>query len=238
MMVFCTGIPRSGSTWSYNVCLRLITAAFPHSRIKGAYSEQIGVFLDAERANADHFVIKCHSVDDAGRKSIESHRAKLVCTYRDPKEAIASGIEVFGHSFDVMLDSVWRGYEFMDYQRRYGDVVFVKYDDMISDTRACIRKIARHLCIEIDDIITEEIDHKCSRAAMEAIAKAVERFELNDIYMDETYAFHLGTLIHRKHLRPVGSGYEGVLSDDQVMLIEEKFLASDQSWQSRWGPFR
>lgn len=53
MFVLCTGMIRSGSTWSYNICMALCRAAFPNDPVSGGYYED----LEPWRPYATNFLI-------------------------------------------------------------------------------------------------------------------------------------------------------------------------------------
>src|SRR5262249_33241840 len=103
MVLICAGMPRSASTWSLNVCNRLLRAAYPSASIGSGYSDRLLDWLADERAEHDHFVLKSHAVGDVGLSLLRLGAAKAVYTRRDPYDAIASTMIMFEVTFEVAL---------------------------------------------------------------------------------------------------------------------------------------
>ena len=62
MIVLCTGMIRSASSWSYNAA-RLLLARHSDKLVCG-YSDDIGKALK-EAKNAEHIIIKTHKPDNS-----------------------------------------------------------------------------------------------------------------------------------------------------------------------------
>src|SRR5260370_5451744 len=80
MLVFCNGMPRSGSTWSFNVVLGLLRRSFPGEEIQHGYSEAPVEFLKATPPAASHVVMKCHFLTPMARTLVRTEAAKVVYT--------------------------------------------------------------------------------------------------------------------------------------------------------------
>src|SRR5437016_1368644 len=65
MIVLCTGMIRSGSTWSFNVVKRLLGRI--STSVYGEYSDAVGQSLLSHGDGYEHRVIKCHAPDVFGR---------------------------------------------------------------------------------------------------------------------------------------------------------------------------
>ena len=101
MIVFIAGMPRSGSTFSFNIVRRLLEAR------GSVYQEPTDDILGAlERAgDATHLLLKAHQADDVTLALIKIGAVKAVCTVRKPEDAIASWMTTFGFTLAESLDA-------------------------------------------------------------------------------------------------------------------------------------
>ena len=231
MIVLCTGMARSGSTWSFNACKGVIESAFPNMTALGLYGESVRTIIETDGGKSDHIVLKCHHVaDDGSRTLIERQQCKLIYTYREPCAAAASGIAVFGHSFEFMVATIRQSLEFLDYQRRVGDPLVVSYVELDRSPRRAIRRIADHLDASLNEDAIGEIDRNCSREELGKIATMLESFDPSEVNRDEPSPYHRRTLIHRNHLRQRDAGWRGVLTDQQAEQIREVMRPWSELW--------
>jgi hypothetical protein len=231
MIVLCTGMVRRGSTWSYNACKELLAAAFPGAAVDGLYAEQIGDAIAAHAA-ADHLVIKCHGADDAGHRLIESGRCRQVYTYRDPREAAASGIAAFGHPLHDMIGMIRQSFQLLEFQLADGDPLLIAYRTLLDDPAGALAAVAAHLRLPLGAPELGAVASRISRDALSAIATNIEAFDEGELHRDEKYLLHRATLIHRRHFRPPGAGWDHVLSGDEAREVEEALAP----WRQWWEP--
>jgi len=224
-LILCTGMPRSGSTWSFNACMSLLESTHPDASIVGFYSADIRAVL-TERS-ADYLVIKCHNVDEAGHGAIGRGECRTVYTYRDPCEAVASFIVFADVSFDDALASIKASLEFMTFQRRYGDALFLSYTELNETPQHAIRKIADHLGLAGDEAAITAANRRSSRQEAAAVAEKVETLAPAEVYRDEKYLYHRRSLIHRNHLTGGGARWQSALTAAQITQIrhETRFWA-------------
>src|SRR6476660_8314714 len=94
-LVFCTGMLRSGSTWSFNVC-RLMGKVIAGRERKPMWSgylmaEETGAFFNqVENDRPGPTILKIHKLTPRGLDLLHSGGAKAVCTFRDPRDCVAS----------------------------------------------------------------------------------------------------------------------------------------------------
>jgi len=219
-LILCTGMPRSGSTWSFNACMSLLESAHPDASIRGLYSEDIRAVL-AERS-ADYLVIKCHAVDESGRGAIGRRECRTVYTHRDPHEAVASFMVFADVSFDEALASVKASLEFMTFQRRYGDALFLSYTELTETPQQAIRKIADHLGLAGDHAAVTAADRRSSRQEAAAVADKVETLAPDEVYRDEKYVYHRRSLVHRNHLTGGGARWQCALTASQITQVQHE----------------
>ncbi len=97
-IVTCTGMPRSGSTWSYNVVRQLLESVDGKQNVTAQYREGAGGDEAIENALAAsaHQVIKLHYPQQLTMNAIRNGGVWNIYTFRDPVTALASFREMFG----------------------------------------------------------------------------------------------------------------------------------------------
>jgi len=104
MIVCILGMPRSGSTFSFNIARELLTA---RGTVHQASCSDLHPVL-AAAPRVDHFLMKGHWPGDATINSIISGEARAVCTVRKPEDAIASWMTAFGFPLEQAIVNGWR----------------------------------------------------------------------------------------------------------------------------------
>lgn len=101
MLVLVCGMPRSGSTLSYNFVREAL-------RRRGSVTEVSAFALSDALAGpgATHIVNKAHAVDDLTVNLIRCGAIRAVCTIRRPEDAVVSWHRTFGFSLEQSIDSM------------------------------------------------------------------------------------------------------------------------------------
>src|SRR5260370_23730798 len=131
MLVFCNGMPRSGSTWSFNVTLGLLRRCLPGEEIQSGYSETPVEFLKAAVPTASHVVLKCHFLTPLARALVRTRAAKVVYTSRDLPDAIASWRGIFGRRFEEGLRAAGSSLELLAFHRSDGNAATISYAELL-----------------------------------------------------------------------------------------------------------
>src|SRR5437016_1457023 len=100
MLVLCNGMPRSASTWTYNVTMALLGGT--GRRVHGGYGDRLVEFLKSAPP-AEHLVVKSPFLTPVGRALARTGAARVIYSWRDPADAIGSAMAVFGKPFDELL---------------------------------------------------------------------------------------------------------------------------------------
>jgi len=93
MIVIVGGMPRSGSTFSFNIVREALAAT---GSVFSMATDNLSAALSG-MSGEGHIVIKSHMPDEDITKLILAGAAPCVCTYRKPEEAVASWVRVFGY---------------------------------------------------------------------------------------------------------------------------------------------
>lgn len=218
MLVFCNGMPRSASTWSFNVCRLLFRELRPRDSLCARYHENVAEVVDPLLNAYDHVVLKCHTLDERGRSLCRTQQAHSIYTHRDPHDAICSAMAMFGHSFESALDSIQRSLELCEFLRSTGQVCIVAYDTIRAAPHAAILSVARFLGLQPDAESLARIVEGTSVSALKAIADRVS-LETGGVRTPRSM-YDPETHIHRRHIQNGGTGYgKAMLADHQRSRI-------------------
>jgi hypothetical protein len=235
-VVICDGIIRSGSTWSYNVC-RVLGQILAKRR-----SQRCGMACLGD-ATLDQFlktevflregpaVIKVQEIGPVALEWIGDGRAKAVCTFRDPRDCVASDVVFWGGGFDASVQRVAASLKALHASHKNsGHTLFVRYEEMMSDRAGQIRRIADYLEILISPVELEWVDAQTNMEASQKIAGVVGRLP-----QDRTDAVLGGhrrervTLLHDNHIGSAKVGkWKEDLSAEQGQLVTQLFMPSLQ----------
>jgi hypothetical protein len=94
MIVFIAGMPRSGSTFSFNIAREALCA---RGRVHHENSRNVVAEL-ARAGDADHILIKAHHLDDLSILLGRFGAMRVICTVRKPEDAVASWMQMFNTS--------------------------------------------------------------------------------------------------------------------------------------------
>jgi hypothetical protein len=223
MLIICNGMPRSASTWSFNVVIGLLREMLGPSHIYGAYNESIVDFLKQVPSDATHAVVKAHSLDQVGRILVQTGAAKVVYTWREPTDAIVSFMGMFEvdfeHAFAVTEDSL----RLLQFHRCYCNTSILEYDEVIADPLGVVTRIAAFLG---DHFSTSNIASVAAANSIdqmrEKVAQLGQNKESGNLVRLERTSYDPKTLLNLNHIRNGRSGYgKDNLTEMQLMLVKQ-----------------
>jgi hypothetical protein len=235
-LIFCTGMLRSGSTWAFNVCrLMAQVSAGKNGQIGCGYMtlEQTEEFLQTnDGAVSALTVIKTHGVGPRASRMLKLGKAKAVCTYRDPRDCVASMMSFAGEPFDVAVGRVRAGLEMMDAYTRRGQTLFIRYEDMIADRMAQIRKIAAHLEIVFEEHTLKRIDQITGLENTIEVCEQLRERPADQVYTLMNHRVDPQTWLHDNHIQSGKAGrFRQEMNGDQIQLLERMYAP----WLDRLG---
>jgi hypothetical protein len=143
MLVICNGMPRSASTWSYNVVLRLLRDAGT-GEVYGGYDDDLHHFMVSMPRSASHAVVKAHSLDASAIGLGQLAAAKVIYTWRDVADATYSFMTMFEVDFERAISAISSSLDLLAQHRGNGALI-IGYDDIINDGLGSVGKIADHI---------------------------------------------------------------------------------------------
>lgn len=169
MIVIVSGMPRSGSTWSYNVCRQILDqAGMPLDPATGLYGDggEIDEVVERGPAPGAALLVKCHIPGRRTVAAMKAGRLRNIYTYRDPRDAVASLRRTFGTSFKNAVRVMHRWLRFIDDVADLDGSLGIDYRQIETAPEGAITAIAETLGVEL----------RPGRAA--AIAAALGRDEM------------------------------------------------------------
>jgi Sulfotransferase domain len=183
-MVLCAGLKSSGSTWLYNVVAEILKQAQPRPRSKSARSssKKIRQFYadngddfppDAERAAA--LVVKTHMPSRSVRFAVAVLEHRVLLSVREPRDAIASVMQRFGHRFDGALKEVTIGASRMvDFANMYDPLIF-RFEERFYDRPDTVSQLADFLGVQLSRSALKKIFDAHTRVQIQKRITALKR---------------------------------------------------------------
>jgi hypothetical protein len=197
VLVLCTGMIRSGSTWSYNVARLLLARCAP--RVIGGYADSpVPVFLQ-HGLDVDHCVLKCHEPDRAARALVKHRLCRTIYTYREPIDCLSSGAAI-GMPFDAMLKRLRASLELFQFQIETGGVHVIWYDDITGRPRDRVRTIADYLELDAGDEIVDTVAEMLSHENVRQVIRN-QRQSKRQVAGQGGLLWDAQTLFNEKHIR-------------------------------------
>jgi hypothetical protein len=231
MLVLCNGMPRSASTWSYNVAMALLRHTA--QEVRGGYDENLHRFLCGLPASCVHAVLKCHSLDAAGLGLAQVQAAKVIYTWRDLADATASFMTMFDVDFEHTIAIMSSSLDLYLRHRSNGALI-LSYKAIMHEPRESVAAIAASLNVAAHPELVAEIAEANSFGRMREKVEEIsaldyaqrlvrhDRTSYPDAAGCETsYAYDPETLFQLNHIRDGSTGY-GVsrLTQGQLRRLE------------------
>ena len=233
MWVFCGGMFRSGSTVRYQIASHLVESAGHGHRVPfvgdGGF-ESYRRSLACSRQGAV-LVFKSHGVCEPILAEVRMRRAAVITSHRDIRDVVVSAMRKNGWSFRT----IWRRGRLRYWTTRFDEWAAVpgalvsRYDRIVSDLAAEVRRIADHLglCIGHDESV--------AMADLYSIARQRERTErVQGAGSDSgsTLKYDPHSLLHHNHIASGATGdYRTVLRPAEIRAIEDEC----GEWMAKWG---
>ncbi len=222
MLVLCNGMPRSASTWSYNVAVGLLRRSAT-GEVAGGYDENMHRFARAIAPSAAHVVLKCHSLDPTGLMLSQTGAAKVIYTWRDPADAVASFMTMFNVDFDHAFAVISASLDLCRRHSRGGKALILGYGEIVGEPLLSVAKVADHLGLELPEDAIAGTAEETSLPRMREKTAAIGSLDYGHrLIRHERTLYDPDTLLNLDHIRNGGSGYGSeALTPAQLRQIDE-----------------
>ena len=195
IVVLSAGMPRSGSTWLYNVARLLIES--DSTLAKRFMFGWVGDFKKLPAQGS--CLIKLHEYDAGLVESADV----ILYSYRDIRDAAASVVRKFNKEQDMDIVDQFVG-EHCQWMDQAGFVM--RYEDMLVNKETIVQQVAKAL--GISDITPASITASVEALDYESKGKKGKTYHKQNLY-------------HRNHITDGRHGsWHGALSDDFAAAIE------------------
>jgi Sulfotransferase domain len=244
MVILCDGMVRSGSTWSFNVALKILRSCDPDRKTFGIYNENPAVLAAAVRPRSSHLVIKSHSVDPSARRLCCTDAVKAIYTWRHPYDAVASCVRMFGSSVEHWIEVVRDALRLWSFHQQTSSACIVSYEAIVTDPVTAIARIASHLDLAIEPEALQHIAAEVSFKNLKRFSDHIDELGAARLIRSNGQVYDRETLLHPHHIRNGGIGYgadslpEQQLAAIDLMLQEEGFASLCQPRGEKHKPRR
>jgi hypothetical protein len=222
MLVLCNGMPRSASTWSFNVAVELLRRATDQP-VHGGYDENVARFLKSAPRTVAHLVLKSHLTDPVAQTLARVGAASVIYTWRDVADAVVSFMRMFevdfGRAYAVMAESL----DLYQHYRRDGRTLILSYEEITADHLKSVRKVAEFLRLEPSESVIAAVDQLTALEHVRRKVQEVGGLEYGHrlLRRDKT-PYDPETLLNVNHIIDGGSGYgRQVLSVSELHQIDD-----------------
>ena len=220
MLVLCNGMPRSASTWSYNVAMALLRCTAVE--VCGDYDENLHRFLCGLPASCVHAVLKCHSLDAAGLGLAQLQAAKVVYTWRDLADAIASFMTMFDADFEHTIALMSNSLDLYRRHRRNGALI-LSYAAITQQPTESVAAVASYLNVAVRQEQVAEIAEANSFGRTRQRVKEISVHDYGEpLVRHDRTSYDPDTLLHIDHIRDGSTGYGASrLTQAQLRRLEK-----------------
>jgi hypothetical protein len=216
VIILVAGMPRSGSTFSYNIVRELLER---RGIVRKEHSFDFVPLVEQE-ARADHVILKVHAADDLLLGLVKLGAIKAICTVRKPEDAIASWMDTFGFGLDASLEQMIRWLEM--FYRLHRHALILPYDHIDRHpVRAAIR-IGNMVCPDARLLEIFDVTRRYSKSKVAKVTAAMRPDP--DRTDDISFSFYdRETFFHRRHVSNLKSkSARERIGEEAVSLIRSR----------------
>lgn len=228
-IIICSGMMRSGSTWSFNVC-RLLYSTIAEKLNQPAESgymdgEAVDVFLEQANLEERKFVvIKAHTPGAKTLERIDNGTVKNVYTFRDPRDAVASRRTFQDEPFEESVEWIKRNITFMNRFAQAQQTLFIRYEDMMRDSLSQIKALGQYLGVDLNERLIRDLDHNTNFTHSRATASRVKELPPEQLYQDRSHLVDRVTNLHENHIQSGKTGrWRTELTEEQNRILLNAF---------------
>jgi hypothetical protein len=200
LIVLLAGMPRSGSTFSFNIVREVLSR---RGRVYHETGPDVpGVVNRSE--GADHVLVKAHSFDGPSLELARAGAFRVLMTIRRVEDALASWLEIFDPLPEEVALQVMRDWLTLYRQLRAISVV-VSYEEIDRWPWLAAWRIARATCPDVGLIEVMRIAQRFRKAEVKRQADTMLLGEPGEIAANDFSYYDTTTLFHRRHVSSLRS---------------------------------
>jgi hypothetical protein len=222
-VVLCLGLKSSGSTWLYNVAIRILKGE--KARVNAFFADRFDM-IPKGAEKAEMLVIKTHEPSQAILFLARFARGKVLISVREPRDSVASLMQRFGHSFEAALKDVREGAKHVMALARDKNTMILRYEDGFPDDEKTVDKVAEFLGVEVSASTRRRIFKALSRDEVKKTIKKLHGRKRDPDAFDFTTQWHPGH---------VGDGRVGKFKAVLTAAQQRRIAAATKSYAERFG---
>ncbi len=171
-IIFCSGMSRSASSWSYKTCQALERLRTPENKIDCGYLNETDTLADAyvsTKMNSGYntLIYFSHAINKRALRMIICGIAKNVYTYRDPRDSIASIMRNKGSKYGPAFDFVHSSLLLFDLFAADQYSLLLPFPETLKDPLGTTAKIADYLDYDLSREQIEIVHLKTQKLAID-----------------------------------------------------------------------
>jgi Sulfotransferase domain len=153
MLIVTIGTVASASTWSFNVARSLLALSRSKSRsnVVSLYAERATDLLSNVPDHASDIVIKAHWADYSMLRLLDLVDTRVILTYRDPKDSVASQLERTRMTFREAVGQLATTFATFAMIADNSHVLILRYEDHFTSNRDTLLLLAQHLGVTVSE---------------------------------------------------------------------------------------
>jgi len=231
-IILCAGLKSSGSTWLYNVVIRLLketrsgkTAAF--------YADEVALFPKGTEL-AHFLVVKSHVPSEPLLFVTRLTRGQIFLTVREPRDSVVSLMQRFSFPFEAALkDVAEEAARIVDFSRAQ-DVILLHYEDRFHEEQKTIAMVAALIGVRAPKALQQKI---FKALTPDAVKRKIRNLKTQGVFgaAPKPEYFDPATHWHPGH---VGDGRMGKYAEFLSAAQQDEVIAQTRDYCKRFGYLR
>ena len=222
MIILIAGMPRSGSTFSFNVAREILSAR--GAVYQEACSDVVGAV--GRSAGADHVLVKTHNLDEPSVVALARAGAmRIIMTVRRVEDAMASWFDAFDAVPEPIALGVMQHWICL-FPHLRTKALIIPYEQIDRRPWLAVWRIARAICPIVYPSEVLAITHRLSNATVKRQTDALS-IEAQGVIDAGFSHYDARTFFHRRHISDLKSRpAEQRLSSERLETIRAALSAA------------
>jgi hypothetical protein len=221
MVILCDGMLRSGSTWAFNVALKLLKLCDANRRTFGIYTEDSAVLLAASKPRRSNLVIKSHNLAPPVCELCSSGAFRAIYTWRDPYDAVASCMRMFSMSCEQSIQAIRETIRLWRFHYVTQSACIIPYHTIRTDPVTAIATVSSYLSLNAGPECMSQVAEETSFNRMRQLSQKIEALDSKRVVRQDRFLYDRDSLLHQNHIRDGSMGYGArVLSREELSAID------------------